>query len=271
MGRVCILTDSTTQFPNPDFPGRDLVYTISFRETSAQTSQESTPRPLLPPTVDDFLTHFSLLSAEYDAILVLPLASSLGGVASQARRAAGKYTGPADIQVIDSQTTDIGLGLLVQKAAEMSLDGADLNEIEDAMRVAVQHVYTLLCIPELRYLAHTGHISSSQAVAGEILGMTPVLTIEGGGLGIIEKARTRRHLLEMLQEFLGEFHHPWHIALIRAAQGDYCRMRPLRRYLKETFPDTRISERALNPHLSAIVGPRSAGLIVVEHLDGNLP
>ncbi len=271
MGRVCILTDGTAQFIDSKFPGHDLVYTIPVGKPSTGVKWGGISRRPSLPTVDDFLSHFMLLSAEYDAILVLTLASSLGNVLENALQAAGKYVGSMDIQVIDSQTTDVGLGLLAQKAAEMAYHGADLNEIEDAMRVAIQHTYTLLCIPELRYLTRSGYLNHSQAVAGEVIGMTPVLTVEEGGLGIIEKARTRRHLFEMLQEFLGEFNHPWYIAMLKAVKGDFCRMRPLRRYLNEAFPETQISERSINPYLATMIGPRSAGLIVVEHLDENLP
>jgi DegV family protein with EDD domain len=254
MPRVCILTDSTAQFTRTDFPGRERVFVLALDL-----------EPVLPaPAPQAFLRYFGLLSGEFDAVLVLTLASHLNPAADSARKAASLYSNHAAVQVVDSQTTSVGLGMLVEAAAGAASTGASLAEVEHLVRTAIRRVYMLLCIPELACLERLGLLDHTQALVGEVIGLMPVLTMEEGGLTPMGKARTPRHLFESFEEFMDEFTAPGHVALLRGTSQTTLRTRPLREFVQQTFPDTPYSEHPLNPPLSALFGTQAIGLVVME-------
>ena len=273
MSNVCILTDSTAQFTHPKFAGHERVYVIPFgSQTGTQLEERSWRRGspaqrLVPPSPQEFTQFYARLSHDHDTIFVLTLSSLLNPAAKSALTAALQYSNHAAINVIDSQTTSVGLGLLVQAAAAAAAAGAAPADIERRMRASIPRIYTLFCIPELTYLAHSGYMDYSQALVGEMMGMLPIFAFEEGCLTPMEKVRTQRHLFESFQEFMNEFNAPAHIALVQGASYNTLRTRPMRQYIQETFPGTLISEHAISPHLAALFGPQSTGLIIMEKVD----
>lgn len=270
MSNVCILTDSTVQFTRSNYPGHERVYVIPFEfQTREQQGEKSQPRRdltqrLIPPSPQEFIRFYARLSRAYDMIFVLTLSSLLNPATRFALSASVQYSNHATINVIDSQTTGVGLGLLVQGAAAAASAGAPPAEIEQRMRASIPHIYMLFCIPELAYLARSGYMEYSQARIGELMGMLPIFAIEEGRLVPMEKVRTQRHLFESFQEFMNEFDAPAHIALVRGVSHNTIRTRPVRQYVQETFPHTLFSEHTIAPHLAALFGPQSTGLIIME-------
>jgi DegV family protein with EDD domain len=93
--------------------------------------------------------------------------------------------------VIDSLTTSIGLGWLIEAAAEAAANGAALDEIVRIVRGMITHMYAVFFVDQLDYLERNGRLSKSQAVLGTMLGIKPFLTIEEGEIIPMEKVRTR--------------------------------------------------------------------------------
>jgi DegV family protein with EDD domain len=271
MPNVCILTDSTAQFTRPDFAGHERVYVIPFELETGKRQGDKDPQRagpfqrLIPPSPLDFSRFYTQLSHKYDSIFVLTISSQLSPANRQALSASVQFNNHATIEVVDSQTIAVGLGLLVQAAAEAAAKGFSLQEIEHLVRARLPHVYVLLCIPELTYLAQAGFMDYSQALVGEMMGMLPVFTIEEGRLTPMEKARTQRHLFESFQDFASEFESPLHIALVRGENHNTVRTRPLRLFVQENFPNTSFSEHSIHPHLAALFGSQCTGLIILEN------
>jgi DegV family protein with EDD domain len=272
MPHVSILTDSTAQFTRPNFPGHELVYIVPFdlqlashAEAGRRGGSPAVQR-LVPPSPQEFLRFFMQLSREYEHVLVVTLSSLLSQTTQNALAAVTQFSNHAFIQVVDSQTTAIGLGLLIQAAAGAASQGASIQEIEHMVRAAIPRVYMLVCIPELTYLAHSGHLHYSQALVGEMMGLLPIFALEDGRLTPMEKVRTHRHLFESFQEFIDEFENPYHIALVRGVNHNTLRTRPLRLYVHENFPQTPFSEHQLAPHVAALFGPQSIGLVIMEDI-----
>ena len=266
MTNVCILTDSTAQFTQADFPGRERVHIVPFGLSRGDGSRQPQDQVqgLISPSMEDFTQYYARLSHEYDTVFVLTLSSQLNSTYKSALSAAELYNNHSKIVVIDSQTTSVGLGLLVQSAAAAAATGAPPAEIERKMRASIPHIYMLFCIPELTFLAKSGYMDYSQALVAEMMGILPIYTIEEGRLAPMEKVRTQRHLFESFLEFINEFDAPAHIALVRGTSHNTIRTRPVRQYVGATFPDTPFSEHVLGPHLAALFGPQTTGLAIME-------
>jgi DegV family protein with EDD domain len=271
MPNVCILTDSTAQFTQTNFPGRERVYVIPFelepiiRNDGESVIKKTTPKTqLIPPSPHEFSKFYEKLSGKYDSIMVLPLSSMLSPVMQNAIAGAKQSKTNGSVQIIDSQTTCIGLGMLVQKAANTAVQGASLKEIEQTLRTNIPRVYMMFCLPELTTLAYSGYIEYSQALIAEMMGMLPLFSFEEGRLEPVEKVRTPRHLNEAFQEFIGEFEMPEQIALVRSPANGSLSTSQLRQFVEGNFPRTMISEHSMQPHVESLFGQRSLGLALMD-------
>jgi DegV family protein with EDD domain len=271
MPNVCILTDSTAQYTQSNFPGHERVHVIPF-DIQNIALREGKPFPggvivqkqLIPPSPQEFIQFYARLSRAYDSILVLTLSSALNPSMKHALFASEQYSNGATVEVIDSQTTAIGLGMLVQLAAGAASEGANLREIDQLLRASIRRVYLLFCIPELTYLVNSGLLDYSQALVAEMMGMLPIFSFEEGRPVLMEKVRTPRQLFEALQDFMGEFETPSHIALMSSLNCGSLRTRQLCQFVKDKFPDTPFSEHPIQSHLATLLGPRSIGLFILD-------
>jgi DegV family protein with EDD domain len=257
MENVCILTDSSATFSRMTFSGHDRVKVIPFEVQSLPALR------LVPPTVDNFIGTFSTWGGSYDHILVVVMSGGLNPIAGVAAEAAVQFGGRTSVTVVDSLNAGAGLGFLVEMAAQSAASGKPSQEIERLLRASIPHIYTLFCVPGLAHLASVGYLSQAQAIVGEMLGLYPIFMLEEGHLSPLEKVRTQRHLIESFQEFLEEFEFPRNIALLKGQQN-HLRTRPLRQYVSELFPETPFGEHTLNAPLTALLGPQTIGLTVME-------
>jgi DegV family protein with EDD domain len=280
MARVCILTDSTAQFPQPLFPGQELVSILPLRfQLAGQSLKDGNGLSLndlpasarysagaisLPPSLDDFHQAFLGLQDQCYEVIAILASAQLIPVVPRAQEAAAHSPGSLPVSVIDSQTSGIGLGLVVQSAAEAARAGASTAEIKRFIRKQIGHVYTLFTLQSLTYLALAGHLDPAQALVGEMLGITSVYILENGRLIPIQKARNNRHLLDLLHEFVSEFGDLKHIALLKGTLPFEAEARSLRERIGLSFPTAPYSEHTMNTALAGIIGPRSLGLVAVE-------
>lgn len=280
MSRVCILTDSTAQFPHPDFPGQELVNVVPLRLNLGGTlypdaravklnqlhpgADESLSLKVLPPSKESFREILSSLARSYTDIIVLLLSNELVPVVAQAQTVLNSTSIPARVVVLNTHTTSAGLGLLVETAATAARNGEPAGEILRTLRVLIPHIYTLFCVQNLSYLAQAGKLDPAQAVVGEMLGLLPFLTLENGRLTPLQKARNTRHLIDYLLEFLAEFSHLKHVALIQGLPMLTSESRIVRERIQEFIPGIPFTEHVLGDGLAALLGPRSLSLVVME-------
>ncbi len=280
MNSVCILTDNTAQFTKPTFPGRNLVVTAPLqlkinnqvvadpKEIKINALPASAGGAFIPqmssPTADDFRKLFLSLAQEYNEVVAILLSSQLNPTCENALEAADSVRGRVSVQVIDSQTTSVGLGVLVQSAAEAASRGAPSTEIERLLRGLIPHIYSVLCIPGMTYLYYSGFVGEAQATVGEMLGILPIYTLEDGHLTPVEKARNYRQLTDYLQEFIDEFSDLYHIALIQSVPTTVHDARIFREHANLMFPKTPFSEHQINPALALMFGPRALAVFAME-------
>lgn len=280
MNSVCILTDSSAQFSKPNFPGRSLVTTIPLCLSINGQAVPDTPElkisslpatvgegfipEVAAPSVEELRKEFISLGQSHNEIVAVMLSSQLNRAYENAVEAAEGVRGRVSVQVIDSQTTSVGLGVLVQTASEAAAKGANSTEIERLLRGLIPHTYSVLCIPGMTYLYHSGFIGEAQALVGEMLGILPIYTLEEGRLTPVDKAKNYRQLTDYLQEFVDEFSDLYHIALIQSLPVSVHDSRIFREHATLVFPKTPLSEHPLSPPLALMLGPRTLAVFAME-------
>ena len=155
MPRTCILTDSTTYFTKTSFAGQEhvtiLPHTIQLNSENLPDSKDLSiytsashffqPPTAYPPSVEAFRSAYAALGMKYKEIVVILLSSHLSQANINARLASQSSNSPANIFIIDSLNTAIGLGLLVQSAADFAHRGYSGVEINRFVRGMINHIY----------------------------------------------------------------------------------------------------------------------------------
>jgi DegV family protein with EDD domain len=281
MPPLCILTDDTVQFIKPVFPGRSLVKIIPLQiradpeELNLDNLGHQTRihyQKLLPyhdtPGIADILRQFNSLAQEYNEIIVLVHSAHISSLYEFVAEAGKSLRGRIAVRAIDTQTTSIGLGYIVQIAAAAAEKYANSDEIERIVREIVPHVYSLFSIPELLYLSRSGFIDYAQAYTCDLLGMLPIFSLEDGTLSSVEKVHNSHQLFDFFQEFLEEFSSLHHVSIIQSIPAMVHESHSLRDFAQSTFIGTPFTEHPINTSLASIIGPHSLGIFAIENSNG---
>ena len=151
------------------------------------------------PAVSEFIDYFS----GGNEILFIGISEKLSGTLKNANLAAQELP-KADIHIIDSKNLSTGIGLLVLKAADMRDLGLDSNQIITQLTRMAPKVRTSFVIDTMEYLYRGGRCSGLQALAGSILKIRPIISVQvDGTLAVKHKSRgSRMQAMNMMLEDL---------------------------------------------------------------------
>lgn len=142
------------------------------------------------PTPKAFADVYDKLAAETDEILVITLSSKMSGTYQSAVGGKELATKKCRVEVIDSQTVAMGLGLVVLAAAKKARDGAKLNELTDFVHHALARSHLIIYFDTLKYLAKGGRIGKASGLLGSLLSVKPIATVKDGEITPITRVRS---------------------------------------------------------------------------------
>lgn len=140
-------------------------------------------------TPDAFLRAIEEAQAAGEAAVILTLASQLSGTYQSACIAAADYD---DVYVVDSGSGAMGSGILTELALRLVDEGCSAAEIAQRLEREKEKVVIVALVDTLEYLKRGGRISKTAAFAGAMLNIKPVLSVIGGEIRILGKARGSR-------------------------------------------------------------------------------
>ena len=280
MPRTCILTDSTACFSKPIFTGQEHVVILPHsiqvngnflpdcKDLSIYDSlnQNRNPPLVFPPSVETFQSAYSSLGMKYKEIIVILLSSHLSLAIANAQSASQLCKTSATIFIIDSMNCAIGLGLLVQAAAEYCQRGYSGIQINRLIRGMINHIYSVFCVPDLSHLCRAGLLDPAQAVVGEMLGVIPFFTLENGRLVHTQKIRSPRHLVDIMFEFIAEFENLKYLALLQGITTYEQECKNLRERINQNIRSTPLCEHSFSLALATMFGPHCLGLVAMENV-----
>jgi DegV family protein with EDD domain len=281
MPKVHIVTDSSAHFFDPEFPARHHVtvvpLTIQFGQTAYLDGVEmdserffrelsaGAPIPTASaPTPKAFAAVYEEVCQQNGSVVSIHVSSRLSRTWHNARAGADEVLGRCKIHIIDSLSTSIGLGLLVEAAARAAESGATQEDIVRIVRGMIPRLYAVFFIETMEFLANAERIGKAQAVLGAMLGIKPFLTLEDGDLVPMEKVRTRQQAIEKLVEFVVEFSNIEHLAILQSSTAASEDTRLLLERLAIEFPGRTWPVLAYRPSLATFVGPNAMGVMVFE-------
>jgi len=219
MRKVAVVTDSTAYMPAElikDLP----IYTVplhvvidkkmfldgvSIQPDDFYTlQQDSNVVPTTSqPSPDEFKEQFSkLVDLGYD-IVCMVISSGMSGTYNSAEQARLDLP-DANIAVVDSQLTSMGLGFPVIQVAQAAMGGASLQECKELAEKACNQSGAIFTVSTLKYLHQGGRINSASAFLGTALDLKPILELRGGKIEAMERVRTFSKALDRLADILVE-------------------------------------------------------------------
>jgi len=137
-------------------------------------------------TPDDFAREFEKAKAAGEAAVVITVASKFSGTYQSAKIAALEYE---NVYVVDSGSAAMGSGILVELACRLLDEGRSAEEIAKALETEKEKIIVVALVDTLEYLKKGGRISKTVAFAGAMLNIKPVLSVAGGEISMLGKAR----------------------------------------------------------------------------------
>ncbi len=285
MGKVRIVTDSSAQFLDPEIIERYDIQVVpqtvhigsqSFREGSEldadaffrlMSSNTGHPITVTAPSVEQFAEVYSRLNRTTDQILSMHVSRHMSQTWDNARLATKTLLGRCEIAAVDSQTTSVGLAMLVELAAQAAEDHESLEDVVRIVRAALPRVYSVFYVESLHYLRYNGLLSEAQTILGTMLDIKPFLTIEDGELMPMEKVRTQAQAIDKLVEFVSEFSDVEKLVILQNTPHPNDRTRLLQDRLAAEFPGGSFPVALYGPSLAALIGPDAMGIVVCENPD----
>ena len=206
---TAVVLDSTSDYPEAParFPNMRFVpLYVRFGDETYRDYVELGPgefyeklrtSPVTPataqPTPQDFVNAYEELAA-YERIYSLHVSSKLSGTFSSAELAAREIGGDK-VRVVDSLTASLAIAMLSHAIQRRLARGTTDEEIEKLVDRFHQDADVLFTVETLEYLQRGGRIGRAAAIAGSLLNVRPILSVDDGVVVAVARVRGRQKAL----------------------------------------------------------------------------
>jgi DegV family protein with EDD domain len=215
MPGIQVVTDSACDLPDDviDKLGiRVVPLTIRFGDEEFVDRVELTPKefwdrvvtgPDMPqtaaPSPGAFQAAFiEAADAGMDGVVCVNLSSKVSATYQSARTAADAVADRIKVEVIDSLTLTMGLGLLVLHTVDLVSSGKSLDEVVAGVEDTKGRAHVFGVVDSLDFLRKGGRIGGASHLVGSLLAIKPVLDVRDGSVEVDSKQRTRSRAINYL-------------------------------------------------------------------------
>ena len=285
MRKTCIITDTNggltneeakslgvTLVPMPfSIDGKQHLEGVTctseeFFEKLKQGAEVSTSQP----SPDAVITAWETALDEYDDVVYIPMSAGLSGSCNTATALSKDYDGK--VQVVDNRRVSVPLIFSVQDACVLADFGLNAKEIKAVLDREALSQTTYVTVNTLELLKKSGRVSKSAAAVGAVLGLKPVLQIQGDKLDSFKKARgmdkAKAIMLEAVKNDIETRFKGDKISIAVAYSGDKMYGAQWHREVAEAFPGMRVVCHPLPISLCCHLGDGVLGIGVAKTILG---
>ncbi len=154
----------------------------------------------IPPA--EFEDVFRPIAEAGETAVVITMSSRCSGTYQSACLAAAEF--PGSVFVVDSRSVSLGQRILVLRGLQLRDAGLSAPEIAAQLERQREKLRVLALLDTLEYLKKGGRISAATALAGSLLSIKPVVTVEDGQVVMAGKARGSRQGNNLLRELVSK-------------------------------------------------------------------
>jgi DegV family protein with EDD domain len=278
-GTTVVVTDSTASLP-PSVAEQRGIVVVPLQVVIGATVYDEGPDGATPEMVAEALREFRPVStsrpspaylAEVYAkaaaggateILSVHLSAEMSGTHESALLAARES--PVPVTVVDSRQVGVATGYAALSAADVLDSGGSVAEAADAARTRAEAATSLFYVDTLEYLRRGGRIGAAAALVGGALAVKPLLRIDDGRVGNLERVRTTTRALTRLADLAVEAagQQPVELCVSHLANPD--RARDLAERLCERLADDLEGREVWCGELGAVLGAHvGPGMVAV--------
>jgi DegV family protein with EDD domain len=171
----------------------DIADTIAVALASGKPVKTSRPSP------GQFeQAYLAAQRAGFEAVVSVHISGELSGTADSARLAAGRVSIP--VEVLDSRTVGMALGMGVQSAVVAASDGRTAEEVRETTEQQLARTKVYFYVPSLEQLRRGGRIGAAASLWGTMFSIKPILALEDGKVVPLEKVRSAPKAIARLLE-----------------------------------------------------------------------
>jgi DegV family protein with EDD domain len=211
------------------------------------------------PSVNDFLHTYQDILAQGYEILSIHLSSGLSSTVSMAEAAAQMLN--AKIQVLDSKSISLGIGLQVAQATKMIKENLCLDTIMNKLTELRHRTEVFFSLDTLEYLQKGGRIGKVSALLGTILKIKPLVRVDNGIYVPLDRVRNQSQaiykMVEHMVKTLGE-KIPEQIAVAHGAAEEAALT--LKKLIEEKFDKSVSFFEETGPVIGVHTGPGTLGI-----------
>jgi len=235
---------------------------MEFFERLAAGAQVSTSQPS-PAALCEM---WEKCLKENDYVIYFPMSSGLSGTCQTAKMMAEEFDGR--VLVVDNKRISVTLRGAVLDALKLANDGVSAKEIAERAEEKALNASIYIAVNTLEYLKKGGRVTAAGAAIGSLLGIKPVLQIQGEKLDAYKKVRGMPAaidtMLEGVEKDLQNRFSGKKVEIRAAYSGFLAGGEEWCKKVAERFPDYEIGLDALPVSISCHVGPGALGIGIYE-------
>lgn len=283
MSKVAVITDTNSSMTNEEaeqlgifllpmpfivngqqyLDGVDCTYEHFF-EMLAEGADVSTSQP----APDALTSLWDKILEDYDEIIHIPMSASLSSSCATAKALSADYNGK--VWVADNKRISISERQAALDALYLAKQGFSAEEICKKLEESALNASIYLAVNTLELLKKSGRVTAAGAALASILGLKPVLQIQGEKLDAFSKARGMANAQKVMlnaakkdleERFAGK---PAHIDV--AYSGDYDSALEWLEIVRDFFGDKNIQMFRLPISIACHVGAGVKAIAVIEEI-----
>ena len=204
-----------------------------------------------------------------DYAIYIPMSSGLSGTYSTAKMLAEDYDGR--VLVVDNKRISVTLRASVLDAINMRDNGMTAEEIVAKLEKGALSASIYIAVNTLEHLKKSGRVTAAGAAIGTLLGIKPVLQIQGEKLDAYKKVRgmnaAAETIFDGIENDIKNRFVDKKINIVAAYSGIKSISEPYFEALKNRFADYDIEFFTLPISISCHVGPNAFGVGVYERIE----
>ncbi|MCI7474064.1 MAG: DegV family protein [Clostridiales bacterium] len=240
-----------------------------FYERLVQDADVKTTQPS-PGDVTDL---WDKILQDYDQIVYIPMSSGLSSSCETAMMLSQDYEGK--VFVVNNQRISVTQRQSVLDALEMAQAGKSVQEIRDYLERTKFDSDIYITVDTLKYLKKGGRCTPAAAALGAVLGIKPVLRIQGEKLDSFAKVRGWKSAKKTM---IDAIHHtmetqfaglagPEQLHIAAAYTGDRADAQAWLEELEAIFPGYPIHMDPLSLSVACHIGPGARAVTVTKALE----
>lgn len=216
MAKIALVTDSTCSIPKDLVEKYEITVAPQILIWGKETFEDGvniTPSEfytrlkkasVMPSTSQVTVSKFfeiyqNLLNQDYQILSIL-ISSKLSGTVNSAVQAKAMLSPDAPVEIVDSNSTAMGMGFHLLTVARAIKQGATMRECVELAQKATQHTGIFFAVDTLEFLHRGGRIGGAKRFLGTALNIKPILELRDGMVEAAEQVRTRRKSLSRIVE-----------------------------------------------------------------------